>query len=121
MQTRRTPFGKLIRDKRVLAELSLREVAARLEITPVYLGEIERGKRAPLKRKYWAVLIDTVPGLTTEALEEAAAKSGRIDIAVEDAPSEVHGLALALYRRAASLSPAQKRELMRLLEPEDDD
>lgn len=40
-------LGEFIRAKRDEADLSLRELARRLEITPPYLSDIELGKRYP--------------------------------------------------------------------------
>lgn len=69
---KRTPFGKYIRDKRVLAELTLKEVAKALGISSVYLGEIERGVKPPLRGKYWIKLIETIPTITLLGLEQTS-------------------------------------------------
>lgn len=66
-------FGIYLRDKRVAAGLSLRHVADQLGITHVYLGEVERGVRGPLKRKHWDKLIKVIPGVTQENLERVEA------------------------------------------------
>lgn len=40
-------FGDIIRDKRVEVDLSLRDLAKRLELTPSYLSDIENNRRIP--------------------------------------------------------------------------
>jgi transcriptional regulator with XRE-family HTH domain len=43
-------FGRFIRTQRKLAQLSLRELAARTEISNAYLSQLERGLHAPSVR-----------------------------------------------------------------------
>ena len=43
-------FGEYVRAQRKLAKLSLRELAARAEISNAYLSQVERGLHAPSVR-----------------------------------------------------------------------
>ena len=92
-------FGKYLRARRVAADLSLRDVASRLGVSHVYLGEVERAVRPPLKRDRWQALVDAIPGVTIDELERAAATSRPIQLHVEYAPLQYQDLALALARR----------------------
>lgn len=49
-------FGLYLRRVRVRHKKSLDEVARALGVTPTYLGEVERGVRPTLPKKYWGKL-----------------------------------------------------------------
>lgn len=70
-----TRFGPLIRQARVDAGLSLRALAKAIGTSHVYLGEVEREIKAPLKRAYWPVLMAAIPTLTEAQLLSAEAAS----------------------------------------------
>jgi len=95
-------FGRYLRQKRTSAGRSLRQVADDLRISHVYLGEIERGVRGPLKREAWDSLVKAIPGVTLDGLERAAAKVRPVQIDLSDAPPQYQDLALALARRINS-------------------
>lgn len=44
---RSTTLGETIREKRLQVDISLRELAKRLDITPSYLSDIENDRRVP--------------------------------------------------------------------------
>lgn len=73
-----TVFGKLIRSHREALGLSLLTVAEVVEISRVYLSEVERGIRPPLKRTRWDSLIRAVPTLNYYDLGQAAMVSRRL-------------------------------------------
>lgn len=62
-------FGKYIASKRVEAELSLREVADRMNFSHVHYGEIERGKRK-FDKRHWKALSKIIPSIEYEKLCE---------------------------------------------------
>lgn len=98
-QERENVFGKLIRSARVDAGLSLRQTAQHLGISHVFLSEVERGVRAPLKRTYWAKLMEIMPTLTHDALDRAVAIDRPVKISVATAPRNYQDLTLAFARR----------------------
>lgn len=98
-KTKPSNFGAYLRQKRIAAGRSLREVAEAVGISHVYLGEVERGVRGPLKPEHWNALIECVPGLTREELEHHARTSRPLEIDLADAPPRYQNLALALERR----------------------
>jgi transcriptional regulator with XRE-family HTH domain len=60
-------FGSYIRKQRVLAGLSLRQVADEMCFTHVEWGRVECGKMV-LKRTRWARLVQTVPTVSFREL-----------------------------------------------------
>lgn len=92
-------FGRMLRGQRVKAGLSLRDVADKVGISHVYLGEVERGQRGPLPEKHWAAVCAAIPGLMEKELRESALASKPIELNVGNAPPRYRNLALALQRR----------------------
>lgn len=118
-----TSFGRYLRRRRLGADLTLREVAAKLGITRVYLGEVERGVRATLPEKYWPKLVKVVPDVTMEELARENATSKPIQMDLSEAPEHYTDLAMSLARRVQtqSLSKDQLSEIMRILRSDDDE
>jgi transcriptional regulator with XRE-family HTH domain len=110
-------FGAYLRDRRVAAGLSLRDVAQRLGISHVYLGEVERGVRGPLRPEHWSALLKTIPQLSPAELERAAAASRPMQVDLADAPAAYQDVALALARRfkRRDLSEPEITRLLKLL------
>ena len=97
---KRSAFGKYIRDRRMLAELTIRKVAEGLGISAVYLGEVERGLRPPLNRAtYWDDLVRLIPGVTLEGLRESAERSEPLRVPIPEMKRREQDLALSFYRR----------------------
>ncbi|MDW8248088.1 MAG: helix-turn-helix domain-containing protein [Myxococcales bacterium] len=117
MACRPHSFGMFIRNQRIAAGLSLREVARGMGITAVYLGEVERGVRGPFVRERWMDLVRLIPGVTLDALERQANLSGGVKIDLSDAPPEYQDLGLALARRIErrDLEPTEVTSLLRIL------
>lgn len=95
----RHEFGRYLRERRVDAEISLRSAASKLGISAVYLGEVERGVRPPLKEKHWDKLLKVVPTLSREKLERFAVDARPMQLDLRDASPQYQDLALALSRR----------------------
>ncbi|MGH7617671.1 MAG: helix-turn-helix domain-containing protein [Gemmatimonadaceae bacterium] len=112
-----TDFGRYLRAKRVEAKLSVRRLAGLLEISHVYLGEVERGDRGPLDEKYWPKLMRHVPGLSREGLIRAAATSRPIQLDISDSSAPYQDLAVALARRIdrEDLDAEDVKKILRLL------
>jgi transcriptional regulator with XRE-family HTH domain len=107
-----SPFGQYLKKKRNEAEMSLRAVAEALDVSHVYLGEIERGRRRILPEKHWADLIKAVPGITKRELEKHATESAPIDLV--DVQGPARDVVVALARRLDS-QDLTKREIKQLL------
>jgi transcriptional regulator with XRE-family HTH domain len=110
-------FGAYLREKRVAAGLSLRDVAQALGISHVYLGEVERGVRGPLRPERWSVLLKAIPTLMRDELERHAAASRPMRVDLADAPPSYQDLAFALARRfkRRDLSESELSRLLKLL------
>jgi|HubBroStandDraft_1064217.scaffolds.fasta_scaffold33289_4 transcriptional regulator with XRE-family HTH domain len=115
-------FGAYLRRQRIESGRSLREVAEAVGISHVYLGEVERGVRGPLKPEHWSALVRAVPGLALEELRSHAEASRPLQLDVADAPARYQNLALALARRfeRRDLSKAEIAKLLKVLRPEED-
>ncbi len=118
-----TAFGRYLRHKRTSARLSLRAVADPLGVTHVYLGEVERGVRGPLKPSYFPKLSKIIPGVTVEELKHNAERSRAVQLSIEDAPPQYQDLALSLARRIQNQDMAARdlRSVMDLLQKYDDE
>jgi len=92
-------FGRYIRRQRVAADVSLRKAAKAVGVSAVYLGEVERGVRPPLKEEHWGALIGAVPTIERDALERLTAKVKPIQLDLRDSPPRYQDLGLALARR----------------------
>lgn len=67
-----TPLGRLIRERRAAMGLSLPALARAVGVTPVGIGDIERGKRFSLGEGYWPALASAL-GVDLEAVAAAVA------------------------------------------------
>jgi transcriptional regulator with XRE-family HTH domain len=120
---KQTGFGQYVRRCRVAARLSLRDVADRLAIGHVYLGEVERGVRGPFDRKHWPALTQAIPGVDIEELERLAELDKPMQFNLSQAPPQYQNLALALARRIRerNLSDRDVKRLLRVLGDDDDE
>jgi Helix-turn-helix domain len=116
------PFGNYVRERRVAAGLSLREVAEAVGISHVFLGEVERGVRGPLRPQHWNALVRKIPGMARDELARLAALSRPLEIDLANAPPHYQNLGLALARRfkRRDLSDAEVARLLKLLTREGD-
>src|SRR5215831_9813875 len=110
-------FGTYLRRARVASGLSLREVAGALKISHVYLGEVERGVRGPLRQEHWGALLKAITALTWGELERHAAASRPLEMDISDAPPRYQDLAMALARRLKNrdLTLGQISRLLKVL------
>ena len=102
-----TALGELIRSQRRLANLSLRELAERTNVSNPYLSQIERGLHEPSVR----VLRSIAHALNLSAeglLAQAGLLEGDDDAPPPDAPPSTE----ASIRADPSLTDAQKNALL---------
>jgi len=119
---RTSRFGSYLRQARVASGLSLRQVANALKISHVYLGEVERGVRGPLREEHWDGLLQAIPTLTRGDLERQAAASRPLEMDISDAPPRYQDLAMALARRLKNrdLTVGQIARLLKVLKADDE-
>ncbi|MEM7211067.1 MAG: helix-turn-helix transcriptional regulator [Pseudomonadota bacterium] len=111
-------FGAYLRGKRVAAKMTLREVARQIGLSHVYLGEVERGVRAPLDPKHWGRIMAVIPEVTREELERKRAATVPLQLDISDRPPEYQNLAMALARKIENedLEEIEILDIMRVLE-----
>lgn len=116
-----TPYGALLRERRVKANLSLREVAEHIGVSHVFLADVERGVSSPLKPEREVLLLEVLPNVTAAELQRARIASKPIKIAP---PSErYHDLASVFARRVEreNLSESKFNAILAMLKDEGDD
>ena len=96
-------FGAYVRAQRKLARLSLRELAARAEISNAYLSQLERGLHAPSVR-----VLKNLAGAFEVSAETIMEKAGLLD---DDGDSPDVDTEQAI-RADAKLTDAQKEALL---------
>jgi transcriptional regulator with XRE-family HTH domain len=105
-------LGAFIRDKRKLANLSLRQLAERTKLSNPYLSQIERGLHQPSVRVIR--LISDALNVSTETLLAQAGllhKESHADPKAEDRPQDIE----AAIRGEQRLSDDQKSALIAVL------
>ena len=102
-------LGAQIRDARVRAELSLRELARRIERAPSYLNDIEHDRRVPSEPVLRQICVE-LPELDQDRLLAAA---GRVGEGAEDY-MKANPTAGVLFRRVSDAGLAEP-DLNRLL------
>jgi transcriptional regulator with XRE-family HTH domain len=101
-----TNLGEFIRTQRRLSNLSLRDLAARTQISNPYLSQIERGLHEPSVR-----VLKAIAGALNLSAETLLAQAGLLDRT--DPPAEEgQPSAEAAIRADARLTEAQKRALL---------
>jgi len=113
----KSDFGRYFRQAREEAGMSLRQAAKALGITHVYLGEVERGVRAPLPEKHWAKAIKVIPTLEREKLLRTKATSRPVQLELRRKRPEYQDLGLMLARRIQEqdLKKEDLDELLKML------
>jgi transcriptional regulator with XRE-family HTH domain len=102
----RNPLGTLIREKRMAAGLTLREVAGTLSLSAPYLSDVESGNRVPIIER-WTRFVGAIPGLTLDAFVNAAVLSGPVEIDVSGAtPAQRKPIVAALAKAAMAAGSA---------------
>ena len=99
MAKQQTPYGMLLRKRRMEAGLSLRYVAEAIGVSHVYLADVERGARAPLDEDREPKLRKIIKSLTPAELKAARLLSKPIKITMESTPEPWTAVTVALARR----------------------
>lgn len=118
-----TPYGALLRERRVAKGLSLRDVANELNVSHVYLADVERGSRGPLKPEHEPALLCVLTNTTADELDRARALSRPLKITLGNTPPQYQDLTIAFARRIErqNLGDVKLRQLLALLNSEDGD
>lgn len=121
--SRTNTFGRLLRERREAAKKSLRQLAKELGISPVYLGEVERGIRATLAQERWPKLLESLPNIQHEELWAWASQDRPIQLNLSTATPEYRDIGHALARRVndRDLSRDEIRKLLEILGRKEDE
>jgi transcriptional regulator with XRE-family HTH domain len=117
-----SPYGALLRKRRVEAGLSLREVAGTLGVSHVFLADVERGVR-PLSADREPALLTALTNLTQAELDDARALSRPIKITLSNTPDRYVDLTIALARRfeREDLSDTKVNRILAILKEDEED
>ena len=116
-----SPFGIYLRQRRTAAGKSLREVAAHLGISHVYLGEVERGRRRKLHEHHWDALIEIIGTIAKAELRIVSAQSEPLDAASVEEPGRGVVLALARKLDEGGITESEASRLLKILKPRDEE
>lgn len=107
--------AKFIRQKRMETGLSLRALAQQLEVTHVFVSELERGVRRVPEGQ--VVPLCRALNISADELKRHDVKDRPLQIPMTDAPPKYQDLGLALARRIEKrdLRPKEISELLRIL------
>lgn len=124
MPSKPSSFGIYLRSTRCAAGLSLRHVADSIGVSHVYVGEVERGVRGPMKPEKWLLLAKVVPGFSAAHAGRLVASEQPVQLHLQDAPPQYQDLGVALARRIESrdIAPSDMNQIRRILglgEPDD--
>jgi transcriptional regulator with XRE-family HTH domain len=100
-------LGGFIRSQRRLANLSLRDLAARTEISNPYLSQIERGLHEPSVR-----VLKAIAGALNLSAETLLAQAGLLERRPAAAPEDAAADTAAAIRADPYLSDEQKGALL---------
>ena len=100
-------LGSFIRSQRRLANLSLRDLAARTDVSNPYLSQIERGLHEPSVR-----VLKAIAAALDLSAETLLAQAGLLDQEVNGDNSAGGGDTAAAIRADARLSDEQKQALL---------
>lgn len=112
-------FGSFLRQKRLAKDITLRKMAERLNISPVYMSSIETGRRAAPKNDILQNIaqILLMDKQEQEQMYELAAKSKTFTAVPEDLPEYISENELArIALRVAKDVDATDKEWMEFIE-----
>lgn len=112
-------FGRYMRDVRLKANVSLRDLAKALCLSHVFLSEVERGFRG-LARQHWPRLLEMLPELDPLRLEHMARLRLPLRINVADKPASLQDVCILFAERveAGKLTAEQIAAMRAILSKE---
>ncbi|VAV94580.1 Transcriptional regulator, Xre family [hydrothermal vent metagenome] len=117
-----TPFGKKIRLLRKNRDISQKQMAADLELSPAYLSALEHGHRG---QPTWALVQQVISYFNliwddAEEIEELARLSHpRITVDSAGLPPETVAMVNQMARKIQNLSPVQVAAIAKILDKQE--
>ena len=118
--SKRTPFGQRLLALRAERGMSLKDLAAKLAVTPAYLSALESGQRGVPNRRFLHKICQIFAIIWDEADELAAlaqSSNPRPQIDVRGTSSDHIRLANLLAQRVPTLKPEQVTQWLHVLDP----
>ena len=103
-------FGQTLRDLRMGKDVTLRDMARRLELTPTYLSQVEQDKFSPPTEDR-IKQIGEILRLAQAQVDELVAMAGRVSKDLHDAVTEHPREMASFLRTARGLTAEDIREL----------
>ena len=100
-------LGELVRGRRIRdLDVTMKEIADRMNVTPMYVSDIERGKRTPLKIERLRMIAQAYDLPSSRSVETAALISNEsVQIGSADDWPVKRRLAVTLARQWSDLTP----------------
>ncbi len=112
-------FGVQLRDLRIKCKKTLKDLAEALDVSVVYVSDIERGKRNPPAQDKIHKIASFFHTSPSTLLEAAALDRDRVELELDgEAESMSSRTALALARRWSTISDEELNEIMKILSKE---
>ena len=103
-------FGQTLRELRMAKDVTLRDMARRLELTPTYLSQVEQDKFSPPTEDRIKQM-GQILGLAQAQVDELVAMAGRVSRDLHDAVTEHPREMASFLRTARGLTAEDIREL----------
>lgn len=114
-----TIFGKKLREVREAAQRTMKDVAAHMGWSVVYMSDIERGRRNPPKTREIEKISDFIGINSLELLDLARRERGKIELDLNGSRPEIETAGLVFARSWTDMSEEQARQIIKILEKED--
>jgi len=103
-------FGQTLRELRMAKDVTLRDMARRLELTPTYLSQVEQDKFSPPTEDRIKQMGEIL-NLAQAQVDELVAMAGRVSKDLHDAVTEHPREMASFLRTARGLTAEDIREL----------
>ena len=110
-------FGRNLREARMNAGLTLRQLADKVGVTHVFIGEVERGVKARITEKHWDGLMKAL-SVKKKDLEEWSSRSEKLELDLREQSEHDHALTFALaraIRQKVEISDSDRQKILKIL------
>lgn len=117
MKLKLTPFGKVVRKLRIDRAMTMKDMADRLETSPVFLSAVETGRKNLTKNLVEKVIsVLNVNAMELEALEDAISKTRKkVELHLEKEGVKKRELAAVFARNFPELPDTSVEKLLTIL------
>lgn len=112
-------FGELLKECRKRRDVTLGQLAEKMDVAPSYLSDIEHGRRNPLKKEAIEQLVrilDLNKADQDALIDAAQAVRGQFDIPADPQNAAAYTFGAALAREWTSMNSGDYEKLMTVLE-----